>query len=304
MLTDCINDAIVGEGIFPDSLKFGDITPVHKKDETTNKENYRPISVLALISKIFERIIHDQLSEYLEKYLNSILCGFRKGHSTQHALFKLLQAWQEELDTGGLVGTILMDLSKAYDCLPHELLVAKLEAYDVGTAALNLISNYLSHRKQRTKIGSSYSDWYEIVRGVPQGSILDLLLFNDLFLFIEKTKICNFADDSTIYSCNNNLQTILKNLKHDMVNVLKWFKVNSIKANPQKFQFMILDKSTRQTIILNINNIRIRESQNVELTGLTIDNRLTFKDHINMLCRRASYKHEVYKHSSSIQAVL
>ena len=87
MLTDCINDAIVGEDIFPDSLKFGDITPVHKKDETTNKENYRPISVLPLISKIFERIIHDQLSEYLEKYLNSILCGFRKGHSTQHALF-------------------------------------------------------------------------------------------------------------------------------------------------------------------------------------------------------------------------
>ena len=171
MLTDCINDAIVGEDIFPDSLKFGDITPVHKKDEITNKENYRPISVLPLISKIFERIIHDQLSEYLENNLNSILCGFRKGHSTQHALFKLLQAWQEELDKGGLVGTILMDLSKAYDCLPHELLVAKLEAYGVGKAALNLISNYLSHRKQRTEIGSSYSDWYEIIRGVPQGSI-------------------------------------------------------------------------------------------------------------------------------------
>ena len=113
MLTDCINDAIVGENIFPDSLKFADITPVHKKDETTNKENCRPVSVLPLISKIFERVIYDQLSEYLEKYLNSILCGFRKAHSTQHALFKLLQAWQEELDKGGSVGTILMDLSKA-----------------------------------------------------------------------------------------------------------------------------------------------------------------------------------------------
>ena len=82
---------------------------MHEKDETTNKENYRPVSVLPLISKIFERIIHDQLSEYLEKYLNSILCGSRKTHSTQHALFKLLQAWEEELDKGGFVGTILME---------------------------------------------------------------------------------------------------------------------------------------------------------------------------------------------------
>ena len=102
MLTDYINDAIVGENIFPDSVKFADITPVHNKNETTNKENYRPVSVLPLFYKIFERVIYDQLSEYLEKYLNSILYGFRKAHSTQYALFKLLQTWQEELDKGGL----------------------------------------------------------------------------------------------------------------------------------------------------------------------------------------------------------
>ena len=112
MLTDCINDAL-SQGIFPDSLKLENITPVHKKDETSDKESYMPVSVLPLFSKIFEKVIYDQLSQYLEKYLNSLLCGFRKAHSSQHALFKLLQAWQEELDKSSYVGTILMDLSKA-----------------------------------------------------------------------------------------------------------------------------------------------------------------------------------------------
>ena len=133
MLKDCISDAIVREDICPDRLKFSDIIPAHKKDETTNKENYRPIIVkivvLPLISKIFDRVSHYQLSKYLQKYLNSIVCGFGKAHSTQHVLFKLLHAWQKELVKAVFVGTNLMDLSKVYDCLPHDLLVAKLEAY-------------------------------------------------------------------------------------------------------------------------------------------------------------------------------
>ena len=172
-----------------------------------------------------------------------------------------------------------MNLTKAYDSPPHD--------------ALNLIHKYLTNRKQGTKISSSYSDWYDKVRGVPQGSILDPLFFtlfiNDRFLFIERTNICNFADDNTIYSCNINLQTILKDLQYDMQNILKWFKVNSMKPNPKKFQFMVLGKSTRQSII-KINIIKIRESSSVVLLGLTIDNRVTFKDHINILCRRANSK--------------
>ena len=109
MLTDCINDTL-SQGIFPGSLKFANITPVHKKGEATDKQNYRPVSVLSLFSKIFEKVIYDQFSQYLDKYLNNLLCGFPKAHSSQHALFKLLQAWQEELDKSGFVGTILMDL--------------------------------------------------------------------------------------------------------------------------------------------------------------------------------------------------
>ena len=107
--------------------------------------------------------------------------GFRKAHSTQHALLRLIQKWQAELDSGSDVGTILMDLSKAYGCLSHNLLTAKLESHGLDIGSLNFLSDYLSLRKHRTKVGFSYSKWSEICRGITQGSILGPLLFNFLF---------------------------------------------------------------------------------------------------------------------------
>ena len=154
MLRDCINDCLLMSS-FPDSLKLANITPVHKKDEPADKENDGPVSVLPLLSKIFERLIYNQLNEYLDQYLNNLLCGFRKAHFTQHALFRHLQEWQNELDKSGFVGTILIDLSKAYDCLSRDLLIAKFETYVNGKSGLNLLLNYLSNRKQRTKVNSS-----------------------------------------------------------------------------------------------------------------------------------------------------
>ena len=115
-LTNCINKSIE-TGYFPDSLKEANITSIFKKDDPLDKSNYRAVSILPVISKVLERLIYNQFIN-----LNHILCNFRKAHSTQHALFKLIQSWQKELDNGGFVGTILVDLSKAYDCIPHELL--------------------------------------------------------------------------------------------------------------------------------------------------------------------------------------
>ena len=129
-----------------------------------------------------------------------------------------------------------------------------------------------------------------------------------IFLFIERTNIYNFSDDNTIYSCNINLQIILKYLKFDMQNILTWFKVNSMKPSPKKFQFMVLGRTTRQSIIPNINNIKIRESSSVTLLGLTIDNRLTFKDHINILCGKANLKlhalRRIRKYLTTVKAKL
>ena len=235
-------------------------------------------------------VIYNQLGKYMDTFLNKLLCGFRKTHSTQHALFKLLQRWQKELDSSGLVGTILMDLSKAYDCLPHDLIIAKFEAYGLSKSSLSLLLDYLTSRKQRVKIGSSYSVWH----GVPQGSILGPLLFNvfinDIFMFIEKTEICNFADDNTIYDCGEDLSNILENLKHDLKILLKWFRINSLQANPGKFQFMILGKKKRNSVKLIINTTEIEESRKIVLLGITIDNLLIFNEHIDNLCRTANYK--------------
>ena len=292
-LTNCINEAIRNNK-FPDSLKLSDITPVFKKLDSSDKANYRPTSVLPLLSKVFEKIIYDQLYEYLENFLSELLCGFRKAHSTQHALFRLIQKWQEELDSGGYVGTILVDLSKAYDCLSHDLLIAKLEAYGLDVGSLNFLLDYRSLRKHRTKVGSSYSKWSEIYRGIPQGSILGPLLFNifinNIFFFAEKSEICNFADDSTVYSCGKDPAKVKEDLICTMKNVLKWFMLNSLKANPGKFQFMILGDKTCYKHILKINSTCVQSRDDVTPLGVMIDKNLTFKKHVGYLVRKAQYK--------------
>ena len=160
--------------------------------------------------------------------MNQLLCGFHNVHSTQYVLFKMLISWQKELDGSGFIRTILMDL---------ESLVAKLAVYDLNES-LHLVSDYLKFQKQRAKITSAYSDWAHVIWGIPKGSLSSPLLFNgfinDIFVVIEKSHICNFADDNTLDSCGSNLLLILSNLEHDMKHLLYEFKINSLKANPGK----------------------------------------------------------------------
>ena len=292
-LTDCINNSILNMD-FPVELKLADVLPVYKDKDPLSKKNYRPISILPSLSKIFEKILCARIAKFMEKKLCKLLCGFRSRHSTQHALFRLLKHWQNCLDNKGVIGTILMDLSKAFDSLPHGLLLAKLKAYGFGKRSLALLKSYLSNRFQRTKVGSFYSDWLKVLLGVPQGSILGPLLFNifinDMFLFIEKSDICNFADDNTLYSCSKSIAEILEPLKHDIISLLAWFKSNQLVANPDKFQLMFLGIPKSAEYDLLLYGHRIKPSDHVKLLGITIDNKLKFDLHVNNLCTAANRK--------------
>ena len=291
-LTDCFNNCIL-DGVFPTELKLAHVIPVFKSGEASSKLNYRPISILPSLSKVFEKLLFLQINSFFKNKFSSLLCGFRANHSTQKALFLLLQKWQSCLDTSGKIGTILMDLSKAFDCLPHALLLAKLEAYGFTLNSLKLMMNYLGGRFQRVKIGSTLSKWLEVLLGVPQGSILGPLLFNifinDFFLFMTRTDVCNFADDNTIYSCASTADVVISDLEIDLRISLNWFHANQLVANPSKFKLMFLGMK-EGNLTLFIDNNLIMPSKSVKLLGITIDKELKFDLHIDNICKQANKK--------------
>ena len=292
-ITHLINNGIKN-GTFPSNLKLADLSPCFKTGDSTTKKNFRPLSVLSCLSKIYERLMYTQMLSFVKNKLSDLLCGFREKYSTQHALIKLVEACRKCLDGKGIMGIVLMDLSKAYHCLPHDLLIAKLAAYGFGTGSLNLLHSYLSYRKQRVKIGSTFSDWHYISSGVPQGSILGPLLFNiyinDLLLCIEKSRICNFADDNTLYASGANIGDVATCLKVDIENVLKWFDWNQMVANPEKFQVMFLGLPKSANICIEIDDLVLVPKDNVKLLGITIDSELKFTDHVKSLCTKTSRK--------------
>ena len=282
---------------FPNNLKNANVTPLHKGDENTDKKNYRPISVLPSMSKIFERLMFKQIANFVENKISQYLCGFRKGYNTQHALLRLMDKLNRGLDKKKKIGILMMDLSKAFDCISHDLLIAKLNAYGFDKRSLKLIYSYLKERKQRVKINSDYSTWKEILTGVPQGSVLGPLLFNifinDLFLVVENSDVCNFADDNTLSFADNSVEKIIKTLECDIDALQIWFSKNGLLLNETKCKFLVIEssKNMRDKLaeIKVLDNI-ITESTSGKLLGITIDNNITMKDHIINMCKQAGKK--------------
>ena len=159
----------IEKGNFPVNLKNADITPIFKTFERVLKTNYRAVSILPTLSKIYEKICYKQIYGYFDNISSKYLCGFRKGNITQHCLLFMLEKLKKALDNGQFIGILFTDLTKAFGCISHDLLIAKLNAYGFSYTSLCLIFDYLSGRKQRTKVNESFSTFLEILFGVPKG---------------------------------------------------------------------------------------------------------------------------------------
>ena len=291
-LANIFNKGIL-QGTFPSSMKLAVVSPVYKKKDPFNKENYRPISVLTALSKVFEKAIELQLSPFLNINFSNFLCAYRKHFSSQHALIRLKEEWKTSLEAKKHTAAVLMDLSKAFDSLPINLLIAKLAAYGVSINSLKLLQSYLTNRKQLVKVSGYFSSWRPLNQGVPQGSILGPLLFNlfinDIFLFIQQGSLCNFADDNTISISAENVDELHRLVQLNTTKCIDWFNSNHMTANPSKFQSLIIGNNDHHVKTFQISNdFEINVSNEVTLLGIQIDDQLKFDSHIDKICKKAA----------------
>ena len=229
----------------------------------------------------------------MDSFLSLHLCRYRKGFSTQTALSSLIEKWKAVLDRKRFSPAILMDLSKAFDIINHELLLEKLHAYGFSKGSLQVIFSYLSERWQHVKINSTFSSWSALLQGVPQGSFLWPLLFNiylnDLFSALKEIDVCNFAENTTPFVCDMDLNIVIKKLEENSALALTGFECHHMKLSSDKCHLLVSGNHNEEIFMKTGGDI-IWKNSSVKLLGMNIDRGLKVDKHINDICAKANHK--------------
>ena len=304
-LTKLLNHCLSTQ-IFPNAWKIAKVTPVFKGNGSRNeKNNYRPISVLPILSKVLEKHICEYLVNFLKEndLFHPLQSGFRESHSTETALIRLVDQLLFNLDNDKATGLVFIDYKKAFDLIDHNLLLSKLKALGVGESSLPLFRDYLSGRRQYVNIDGHHSTQRALTLGVPQGSILGPILFlvfiNDLPATLQHSVADIYADDTTIsYSTHYTTapNDISVGLQTDIDEILNWSADNRMILNETKTKSMLVTgkrlakKMEQSTLQLNVNSTELEQVNSHKLLGVTIDSQLTFDQHVENLCTKLSQR--------------
>ena len=295
-LCNIFNNSL-SSGLFPDDWKCARVTPLFKQGERTDINNYRPISVISIIAKVFERIVYDQLYSFLanEEIITNQQSGFRSLHSTVTALLEATDSWALDIDRGNVNAVVFLDLKKAFDTVDHGVLLGKLSLYGIQESAYDWFKSYLNNRTQKCVVNGSLSKVCSLGCGVPQGTILGPLLFliyiNDLPNCLSFCQPRMYADDTHITYASAHLHSMQSSLNRDLSNIHKWLLSNKLTLNSTKTEFMLIGSRQKlstlsESLELSIDNIPIKQVSTAKSLGILIDNNMAWHSHIDKLSKK------------------
>ena len=294
-LTYLVNSSIE-QGIFPSELKIAKVFPIFKAGDEQLITNYRPISVLNFFSKILEKVVANYIVDFLES--NNILYehqyGFRKGHSTNHAVITLVERVAKALDTGKIVVGVYLDIRKAFDAIDHPILLRKLYSLGIRGNLYTWIKSYLTNRSQFVMYNNSKSETKFITHGVPQGSILGPLFFivfmNDFSRASNILFSILFADDTTVIIEGQNYNNLIPTLNTELNKLDVWLQANKLTLNTDKTHYMVFHRARikSKTGKISIRNNPINEVKSTKFLGIIIDDKLKWTEHIQYIKNKIS----------------
>ena len=308
LLTPLINEAL-DEGLFPSCLKHANVIPIFKKGDKTNPNNYRPIALLPVLSKVFEKVLNEQLTAVIDNgFIDDNQFGFRRGFSTEDAAIKFVNQIQKDLNLKKHVVTVFVDVSKAFDSCDHKILMKKIAKTGLNNTGLALMRSYLLNRVQSVSVDGIKGGSFLVNIGVGQGTILGPTLFKiyimDLHLYT-KLFCVKFADDSSFEGSGKTRDEVEQFINSELVNIAAWFKNNRLTLHPNKSRYII--HSRDKLININMSGTPILrcgyglQEESVKLLGLHIDENLDWKIHLASIIKKISKgSYLLWRHKSKL----